>query len=113
MNIVELAQVKKDYPLGTTTVNALRGISFGVEQGELLSIIGPSGSGKTTLLNIIGCVDIPSTGSVKIAGQDITALSDKRRTDLRLYQIGFILPEVSNLQDTRHRRSERSKHRVL
>lgn len=90
MPIIEMQQVKKDYPLGKTTVHALRGVDMVVEKGDFLSIVGPSGSGKTTMLNIIGCVDQPSSGQVKINGSDITALSDNRLTDLRLYTIGFI-----------------------
>lgn len=90
MNIVEMKSITKDYPLGETTVNALRGIDFTVEAGDFLSIIGPSGSGKTTLLNLIGCIDTPTAGSLKIHGQDITCLKDTQLTDLRLYKIGFI-----------------------
>jgi putative ABC transport system ATP-binding protein len=90
MNAVELQSVKKEYPLGATTVHALRGIDLAVEEGGFMSIIGPSGSGKTTLLNIIGCIDSATTGSVKIHGQEITSHSDKALTDLRLRTIGFI-----------------------
>ncbi len=90
MPIISLQQVKKNYPLGKTTVHALRGIDFSVEEGELLAIVGPSGSGKTTLLNIIGCIDVPSEGRAEIAGKDISFLTDKEITDLRLYKLGFI-----------------------
>ncbi|HAR64270.1 MAG: lipoprotein-releasing system ATP-binding protein LolD [Candidatus Margulisiibacteriota bacterium] len=90
MNIVEMKNIKKNYPLGETVVHAVRGVSFDVQEGEFLSIIGPSGSGKTTLLNMIGCIDIPSEGSMKIAGKEITTMKDKELTDLRLYKIGFI-----------------------
>lgn len=90
MRIIDMKNVRKDYPLGETTVSALKGVDFTVEEGDLLSVVGPSGSGKTTLLNIIGCIDKPSSGEVKIAGNDITALSDNALTDLRLYTVGFI-----------------------
>lgn len=90
MKIIEINGLKKDYALGKTTVHALRGVDISIEKGDLLSIIGPSGSGKTTLLNVIGCIDHASSGSVKIAGQEITTLSDKKITDLRLHRIGFI-----------------------
>jgi putative ABC transport system ATP-binding protein len=90
MNVIEINQVKKDYPLGKTTVHALRGAKLEVREGAFLSIIGPSGSGKTTLLNIIGCIDVPTAGSVKIQGQELTTLNDKQITDLRLHKIGFI-----------------------
>jgi len=88
--IVSIENVTKDYFLGETVVHALRGVSLEVESGSFLSIAGPSGSGKTTLLNLIGCVDTPTTGRVVVAGEDATALSESRRTDLRLRRLGFI-----------------------
>lgn len=90
MNIIEIQRLKKNYSLGKTTVQALRGIDLTVKTGDFLSIIGPSGSGKTTLLNIIGCIDYPSEGSIKIDNQEITSLNDKEITGLRLHKIGFI-----------------------
>jgi len=90
MNIIEISSLKKDYPLGTTTVHALRGINLKIKEGDLLSIVGPSGSGKTTLLNVIGCIDHATEGSVKIRGAEITSLGDQEITDLRLHKIGFI-----------------------
>jgi putative ABC transport system ATP-binding protein len=90
MNVIELANVKKDYPLGATTVHALRGVSLAIKEGDFISIVGPSGSGKTTLLNIIGCIDNATEGSVKIHGKEVTTHSDRRLTDLRLHTIGFI-----------------------
>jgi putative ABC transport system ATP-binding protein len=90
MNIIEMKNIKKDYPLGETVVHALRGIDLTVEEGGFISIIGPSGSGKTTLLNIIGCIDIPTEGSVKIADEEITSLDDKKLTNIRLFKVGFI-----------------------
>jgi len=90
VNIIEISKLKKDYPLGKTIVHALRGIDFSVEEGSFMSIVGPSGSGKTTLLNVIGCIDSASEGSVKINGQEVTSLTDKQITDIRLNKIGFI-----------------------
>ena len=90
MNVIELTGVKKDYPLGATTVHALRGVDLAIAEGDFISIVGPSGSGKTTLLNIIGCIDQASEGAVKIHGEDISAHSDRELTDLRLHTIGFI-----------------------
>jgi putative ABC transport system ATP-binding protein len=88
--VIELENVKKDYPLGATTVHALRGVSLAIKEGDFISIVGPSGSGKTTLLNIIGCIDNATEGSVKIHGKEVTTHSDRRLTDLRLHTIGFI-----------------------
>jgi putative ABC transport system ATP-binding protein len=90
MNVIELKGVKKDYPLGATTVHAVRGVDLTIEEGDFISIIGPSGSGKTTLLNIIGCIDHATEGSVKIHGKEVTTHSDRELTDLRLHTIGFI-----------------------
>ncbi|MBD3317718.1 MAG: ATP-binding cassette domain-containing protein [Chitinivibrionales bacterium] len=90
MNIIEIRGLKKDYPLGKTTVHALRGVDLDIAKGDLLSIVGPSGSGKTTLLNVIGCIDHPTEGSVKVADQEVSTLKDKQITDLRLHRIGFI-----------------------
>ena len=90
MNVIELRNVKKNYPLGATTVHALRGVDLAIKEGDFISIVGPSGSGKTTLLNIIGCIDHASEGLVKIHDEDVTTYTDRRLTDLRLHTIGFI-----------------------
>jgi putative ABC transport system ATP-binding protein len=90
VNIIEIKGLKKDYALGKTTVHALRGVDLAVEKGNLISIIGPSGSGKTTLLNVIGCIDNATEGSVRVGEREITSLTDRQITDIRLHQIGFI-----------------------
>ncbi len=88
--IVSIRDVIKEYQLGQTTVQALRGVSLEVQRGEFLSIAGPSGSGKTTLLNLIGCVDTATRGVVEVAGKDTAKLTERELTDLRLNTIGFI-----------------------
>ncbi|MBV6494858.1 MAG: putative ABC transporter ATP-binding protein YknY [Turneriella sp.] len=88
--IISLTNIRKEYPLGETTVSALKGVDFSVDEGELLSVVGPSGSGKTTLLNTIGCIDKPTSGTALIDGENIATLSDDALTDLRLYTVGFI-----------------------
>jgi putative ABC transport system ATP-binding protein len=90
MSLIEMKGVTKIYPLGKTEVHALKGVDFSVQEGDFLSVTGPSGSGKTTLLNIIGCIDNPTQGSMKINGEEVSSLSDKARTSLRLHTIGFI-----------------------
>ncbi len=90
MNTIEMTNVVKDYPLGNTTVHALRKVCFSVKKGAFLSVVGASGSGKTTLLNLIGCIDKATNGSIKIQGREVSGMSDKELTNLRLYQIGFI-----------------------
>jgi putative ABC transport system ATP-binding protein len=88
--IVELHGVYKEYPLGSTTVQALKGVDLTIEPGEFVSIAGPSGSGKTTLLNLVGCVDVPTRGEVRVAGQSIGTLTEAELTQLRLEKLGFI-----------------------
>jgi len=90
MAIVQLAEVKKNYPLGKTEVQAVKGVTFDIEKGDFISIAGPSGSGKSTILNMIGCIDTPTEGSVKIQGTVTSALSDREITRLRHRVIGFI-----------------------
>jgi putative ABC transport system ATP-binding protein len=88
--IVQVENVSKIYRLGKTEVPALRDVSLEVHAGEFLSIAGPSGSGKTTLLNLVGCVDTPTHGRVRVDGRDTLELSERALTDLRLHRIGFI-----------------------
>ena len=89
-SIVSIRDVVKEYELGQTVVQALRGVSLEVEKGEFISIAGPSGSGKTTLLNLIGCVDTATRGVVEVAGQNTAKMSERELTNLRLNTIGFI-----------------------
>jgi putative ABC transport system ATP-binding protein len=90
MHTVIIENVVKEYTLGATTVQALRGVSLTVDPGAFISIAGPSGSGKTTLLNLIGCVDTASRGLVQVNGQDTAKLTERQLTNLRLNTIGFI-----------------------
>jgi putative ABC transport system ATP-binding protein len=88
--VVELAGVTKTYPGG---VAALRGVDLTIGEGELVSIVGPSGSGKSTMLHIIGTLDRPSAGTVRIAGYDIGALPDRQLAALRAKRIGFVFQQ--------------------
>jgi putative ABC transport system ATP-binding protein len=85
--VVELTGVSKEYAGG---VKALDGIELAVQQGELVGIVGPSGSGKSTLLHIVGTLDRPTAGRVRIAGHDISTLTDRRLSALRARHIGFV-----------------------
>lgn len=89
-SIVSIVNVVKEYRLGKVVVPALRGVSLEVHQSDFVSIAGPSGSGKTTLLNLIGCVDVATSGVVQVCGRDTRALSERELTDLRLHHVGFI-----------------------
>ena len=97
MAIVTLENVKKIYPLGKTEVVAIKEVSFEIEKGDFISIVGPSGSGKSTILNLIGCIDIPTEGVVKINGIETENLSDKKITELRHSTIGFIFQSFNLL----------------
>ncbi len=90
MNVVELSDVKKYYQLGETRVDALRGVTLSIAQGEFLAVAGPSGSGKSTMLNMFGCIDLPSEGTVLIDGKDTGSMNDKELTRYRRTKIGFI-----------------------
>ena len=90
MSIVEVQSAKKFYALGKTVVEAVKGVSFQIEQGDFISIAGPSGSGKSTILNMIGLIDTPTDGEVFIQGQPVSKLKDREITRLRHETIGFI-----------------------
>jgi len=90
MSLLELKKVKKIYQQGKIEVPALRGVDLNVEEGEFTTIFGPSGSGKTTLLNMIGCLDTPSEGEIKLNGDEVSKLSQTKLAMVRRYNIGFI-----------------------
>ncbi|HBG00006.1 MAG TPA: ABC transporter [Firmicutes bacterium] len=90
MAIVELENVKRVYTLGKAEVHALRGVTFAIEKGDFASIVGPSGSGKSTILNLIGCIDQPTEGIVRIGGTVTEGLRDKALTKLRHETLGFV-----------------------
>ena len=88
--VLEIRDLAKRYPGG---VDALRGVALMVEEGELLAVVGPSGSGKSTLLHIMGTLDRPSAGTVRVAGHEVAALSDRRLAALRARHIGFVFQQ--------------------
>ena len=88
--ILQLDHVCKDYMQGKIPVHVLKDVSMSVEKGDYLAIMGPSGSGKTTLMNILGCLDVPTSGSYQLAGREIAALSDDELADVRNQSIGFV-----------------------
>ena len=88
--MLKLSHIYKDYQQEKLVVPVLKDVSFSVEQGEYTAIMGPSGSGKTTLMNIIGCLDLPTSGSYELAGEDVLSCTERQLADVRLNHIGFV-----------------------
>jgi putative ABC transport system ATP-binding protein len=105
MALIELRNVTKRYVVGEQEINALAGVDLEIGQGEFAAIIGPSGSGKSTLMHLLGCLDTPSTGTMKIDGIDVSRASGNRLAEMRNQKIGFVfqsfnlLPKLNVLQN--------------
>jgi len=90
MEVTQIENVTRVFKNGKVETQALRGVSFAIENGEFTALVGPSGSGKTTLLQLMGCLDQPTSGRVLINGQDVSALGRNQRADVRRGTIGFV-----------------------
>ncbi|NLJ45013.1 MAG: ABC transporter ATP-binding protein, partial [Treponema sp.] len=90
MAILHLEKIRKVYKKGENEVVALRGVDLDIEKGEYLAVVGPSGSGKTTLLNILGCLDVPTSGRVVYDGRELRALGEKELSEYRKMHVSFI-----------------------
>ena len=97
MSVLELHDVTKTYSNGTLAVQALAGITLNVDPGEYVAIMGPSGSGKSTLMNILGCLDVLTTGTYLLAGDDVADLDDDQLADIRNRSIGFVFQQFNLL----------------
>lgn len=103
--ILEMHNICKDYPMGKSVTQVLKHIDLQVEEGDYLAIMGPSGSGKTTLMNLIGCLDVPTSGSYFLGGRDITKCTDNQLADVRNQELGFVfqsfhlLPKMNALDN--------------
>ena len=95
--ILEMRDICKDYPMGKSTLQVLKNVNLDVSEGEYLAIMGPSGSGKTTLMNLIGCLDVPTSGSYSLVGRDITKCTDNQLADVRNREIGFVFQSFNLL----------------
>jgi putative ABC transport system ATP-binding protein len=122
-HIIQIADLKKIYQLGKTSVEALRGVNFSVAEGEFTVVLGPSGSGKTTLLNIIGCLDRATSGQYLLDGEDVSNRDFNELAEVRNFKIGFIfqnfnlIPVLNVIENiefpclVREKREERAKLR--
>jgi len=98
--MIEIENVTKTYQMGEVEVHALRGLSLQIEQGEWVAIMGPSGSGKSTLMHVIGCLDVPTSGSYRLNGVEVSGLSDNQLAAIRNQQIGFVFQTFNLLART-------------
>jgi len=130
-HLIELKDVYKIYQMGEETVHALDGISLTVDPGEFVAIVGSSGSGKSTAMNIIGCLDVPTSGTYHLGGVDVSTMDDDQQAEIRNKMLGFIfqqynlIPKLNVLENVelpllyagvsaaeRHERAIRSLERV-
>jgi putative ABC transport system ATP-binding protein len=100
MSLVTVSDLSKTYVVGQTEVPALRRLSLAIAQGELVAVMGPSGSGKSTFMNILGCLDTPSSGTYRLAGEDVSRLSSNRLAAIRNTKIGFVFQQFNLLART-------------
>jgi putative ABC transport system ATP-binding protein len=97
VSLIELAEVRKTYDTGQVQVEALRGVDATIEEGEYVAVVGPSGSGKSTLMHIVGCLDVPTSGSYHLAGEDVSSLGEERLAEVRNRRIGFVFQQFNLL----------------
>ncbi len=95
--VIEAREIVKTYKMGEILVNALRGVSFNIQRGEVVSIMGPSGSGKSTLMNTLGCLDRPTSGEYILDGEPVASLNDDQLASIRNRKVGFVFQSFNLL----------------
>ena len=100
MNLIEVTELAKHYVLGGTVVHALDGVTLGIGAGEFVAVMGPSGSGKSTFMNVIGCLDRPTRGAYRLAGEDVAAMDADQLAVIRNRRIGFVFQQFNLLART-------------
>jgi len=98
--LIEARDLVKTYTMGEQTVHALRGVSLDIAEGDFVAIMGASGSGKSTLMNILGCLDLPSTGEYRLAGEEVEAMAQDQLASIRNRRIGFVFQQFNLLPRT-------------
>ena len=99
MSVIELEDVEKVYQMGETKVRALRGSDLEIDEGEFIAVMGPSGSGKSTLMNMMGALDVPTTGLVEVADRDLSEMGPDELALLRNEKVGFIFQEFNLMKN--------------
>ncbi|MFN8325073.1 MAG: ATP-binding cassette domain-containing protein, partial [Flavobacteriaceae bacterium] len=98
--LINITQIKRDFQLGSETINVLKGIDLQINKGEYVALMGPSGSGKSTLMNLLGCLDTPTSGTYILNGNDVSKMHDDDLAEIRNKEIGFVFQTFNLLPRT-------------